>query len=107
MHFLSNQSPSCRSNALNLIIVGVIFGSLWIAGTIMQVISFKSLGNSLSAAVNDPKKVVATPGDTLMSAIDAARVFTIGSLLATIGFLALVIGMPILGAARHKMSCDR
>ena len=98
---LSAQSPACRQNAISLIVVGVVFGVLWIGGMILQGVGLSALGqDGIKAAAASP------PPSTVDSAYGHFLMFMIGGALAAVGFIALVIGMPILGAARSKMACD-
>jgi hypothetical protein len=95
---LSMQSAPCRSNAKSLIIVGVIFGAIWITGLVLQGVAFSAAG-SAAKSILEGKSVPSSAG------MDAVM-FWVGSGLSTIGFLGLIIGMPILGDARKKMACD-
>ena len=95
------QSLACRNNARSLVIVGVIFGALWLGGLAMQIAGATNLGS-------DGLKVLGQQqGDVSASAAYShGLLFVIGSVLSSVGFLALVIGMPILGSMRYKMRCD-
>lgn len=102
MTFLPNQSPACSNNAKNLIIVGLVFGAIWITGMILTGVSMSAITKSATNAY------AGSSGQDILKSLNASdgAMYVVGMVMNSIGFLGLVIGMPILGSMRSKMQCD-
>lgn len=96
------MQSACSQNAMNLIIVGLVFGTLWLGGLLGAVLTFRKLAADLYGDVTQKKSLaqMLSSGDRQL-----AVGYVLSMVASNIGFLGLVIGMPILGAQRRKLTC--